>query len=71
MKIVYLGTPDFAVNPLKEILKDNGKVLLAFNNKLGMQYWCGKKDKNENEYDIFKILIEERKRGATEPCHVF
>ena len=26
---------------------------------------------NENEYDIFKILIEERKRGATEPCRVF
>ena len=26
---------------------------------------------NENEYDIFKILIEERKRGATKPCRVF
>ena len=35
----------------KDILKDDGKILLAFNNKLGMQYWCGKKEKNENEYD--------------------
>ena len=29
MKIVYLGTPDFAVNPLKEILKDTNIEVLG------------------------------------------
>ena len=35
----------------KDLLKNDGKIIVAFNNKLGMQYWTGKKESNENEYD--------------------
>lgn len=29
------------LNMLKPFLKENGKVLLAIENKFGLKYWCG------------------------------
>ena len=35
----------------KEHIKEDGKILVAFNNKFGMQYWTGIKDEAINQYD--------------------
>ncbi len=46
-----------------KMLKDNGKILLATDNKFGIQYWNGKKDlEGTLEY---KNLIEERTKNGS------
>lgn len=38
--------PSEFLNVLKNLLKPNGKLLLAIENRFGIKYWCGSKEEN-------------------------
>ncbi len=44
-----LSQASFGIAFFMEMLKENGKLILALENKLGLKYWCGaKEEKSRN-----------------------
>ena len=45
-----LSQASFGITFFMEMLKENGKLILALENKLGLKYWCGAKEEKSRNY---------------------